>query len=83
MLAYQPDSVFDRRTPENLYLSILVDLGVTYKRILGREAADKFFDEQVVPAWVVARVLSQHGPRRLTDGEVSAKHKEARMELKP
>jgi hypothetical protein len=37
----------------------------------------------VVPAWVVVRVLSQHGPRRLTDGEVTAKHKEARMELKP
>jgi hypothetical protein len=72
MVGLKKDTVFDRRSPENLYLSILVDLGVTYKRTLGDLPARNFFGQHDIPHELIARILSTDPPRRLTEWEKSA-----------
>ena len=62
----------DRRVEENLFMSILVDLGVTYQRVLGLESALAFFRCQSIPMQMASRILSKNGPRRLTVSEKNA-----------
>jgi hypothetical protein len=69
MIFNQYDHVPERRTDDNLYVSILVDLGVTYERILGPESAREFFVTQVIPLAIVKRILSTTEPRRQTEWE--------------
>ncbi len=60
----------ERRSADNLYLSILVDVGVTYQRTLGQQSAAHFLRSQEIPAAVSERVLGQGTPRRMTDLEI-------------
>lgn len=83
MDSYKRHTVSDRRTAENLYLSILVDLAVTYKRTLGQESARMFFAAHEIPPPVVTRILAQECPRRLTEWEECAKRVEANRGIKP
>lgn len=83
MDSYKRQTVLDRRTAENLYLSILVDLAVTYKRTLGQESARMFFSAHEIPPPVVTRILASDCPRRLTEWEECAKRVEADREIKP
>ena len=83
MDSYKRQTVFDRRIAENFYLSILVDLAVTYKRTLGQESARLFFAEHEVPPPVVTRILASESPRRLTEWEECAKRVDANREIKP
>ena len=62
----------ERRNPKNLYTSILVDVGVTYKRTLGNDAADDFFAAHSIPAEVKARVMTGSADRRMTEWERTA-----------
>ena len=62
----------DRRIEENLFLSILVDLGVTYQRVLGLESALAFFRCQAIPMQLASRILTSNGPRRPTVSEKNA-----------
>lgn len=75
-------NVVDRRYKENMYLSILVDLGVTYRRILGEAAALEFFDDHGVPPNLVLRVLAKKAQRRLTEWETVARDQSRAMEIK-
>ena len=59
----------EQRNPGNLYLSLLVDVGVSYNSALGEEAAKDFFARQQVPRWVMTRVLRGPQARRLTERE--------------
>jgi hypothetical protein len=72
MVGFKKGTVFDRRTQENFYLSILIDLGVTYKRTLGEDPARNFFQQHDIPHELMARILSTDTPRRLTEWEASA-----------
>lgn len=83
MVSFKRNTFLDRRSPENLYLSILVDLGVTYKRTLGRESARAFFNEHEIPHPVVMRVMADEPPRRRTMWEESALRSETEREMKP
>lgn len=60
----------ERRRADNLYLSILVDVGVTYQRTLGPQSAAHFLRNQDIPPTVSERVLGQDTPRRMTDWEI-------------
>lgn len=60
----------ERRHADNLYLSILVDVGVTYNGTLGLQCAAHFLRSQDIPATVSERVLGQDTPRRMTDWEI-------------
>ena len=59
----------EQRRPVNLYLSILVDVGLAYQSALGDAAARDFFARQPVPGAVCARVLSDQARRRRTARE--------------
>lgn len=83
MPAFEPQNVFDRRAERNFYLSILVDLGVTYKRTLGLESARAFLGTQDIPVAVVNRILSADSQRRLTDWEEKARTVSIDREIKP
>lgn len=74
--------VADRRCKENMYLSILVDLGVTYRRTLGEEAAREFFDDHDIPANLIVRVLAKKAKRRLTEWEAVARDQSRALEIK-
>lgn len=74
--------VVERRYKENMYLSILVDLGVTYRRTLGEAAAREFFDDHAVPPNLVLRVLAKKAKRRLTEWEAVARDQSVAMEIK-
>lgn len=65
-------NVFDRRSPENVYLSILLDQAMTYKRILGQEPASNFLREQQVPSGVARRILDDGAARRADQGGAGA-----------
>ena len=58
-------------------MSILIDLGVTYKRTLGIDPARNFFDKHDIPHGLISRVLAADSQRRLTEWEECA----MRMEL--
>jgi hypothetical protein len=83
MVSFKRKSAPDRRSPENLYLSILVDVGVTYKRTLGRDAAHAFFNAQDIPHPVFMRVMADQSPRRQTLWEESAMSGATESEMKP
>ena len=72
----------NRRCKENMYLSILVDLGVTYRRTLGEAAAREFFDDHGIPANVAQRVLATRSKRRLTEWESVARDQSIAREIK-
>ncbi len=59
----------ERRREENRGQSILVDLGVTYRRTLGDSVAWAFFTANDITPAVANRVMAQDGQRRLTDWE--------------
>jgi hypothetical protein len=59
----------ERRRAENLYVSILVDVGVTYRSTMGKEVASDFFDTHGVPKAVAGRVLADTTGRRQTENE--------------
>ena len=59
----------ERRQQENRCLSVLVDLGVTYRRTLGERVAWAFFTTNDIAHTVVHRVMGHDGPRRPTDWE--------------
>ena len=59
----------ERRRHENRAMSILVDLGVTYRRTLGENVAWSFFSANDIPAGVVERVMASDCERRPTDWE--------------
>lgn len=59
----------ERRRMENLYTSILVDVGVTYRHSLGEEVASTFLDTHGVPVAVAGRVLASSAQRRPTETE--------------
>lgn len=82
MVTFKRQTVFDRRSAENLYLSILVDLGVTYKRLLGHDSARSFFVGHAVPPPVVTRILERDSSRRLTQWEECARRAETDREIK-
>lgn len=73
MQALKKQNVFDRRNPENLYLSMLVDLGMTYKRTLGLQPARIFLHDQQVPVTVVSRILASDTQRRRAHEEINGK----------
>jgi hypothetical protein len=56
----------ERRAEESLYAAILVDLGITYKRLLGLAQAQEFFRTQGVPLPIADRILTGGERRRLT-----------------
>ena len=62
----------ERRRRENACLSILVDLGVTYRRTLGEQVAWAFFRSTPIQPGVAARVMGSDGARRPTDWERQA-----------
>ncbi|HEX8614117.1 MAG TPA: hypothetical protein VF800_22805 [Telluria sp.] len=59
MGVFKKQNAVDRRSHENLYMSLLVDVGTTYRRTLGVEPARTFLREQAVPACLVKRILAQ------------------------
>jgi hypothetical protein len=59
----------ERRRHENRCLSILVNLGVTYRRTLGDSVAWSFFRANDIDQAVAARVMSSDHERRMTDWE--------------
>lgn len=65
----------ERRRQENRCLSVLVDLGVTYRRTLGDRVAWAFFTTNDIANAVVHRVMDHDRQRRLTDWE----HRLARL----
>lgn len=69
MPARTKKSLLEQRCPRNLYLSILVDVGVTYCRTLGESAARNFLKAQSIPENITQRVLSGNIERRQTDRE--------------
>lgn len=56
----------DQRQPENLYLSLLVDLGATYQRVFGADIALDFLRNHRIPPKIVDRIVSHNPTRRLT-----------------
>lgn len=62
----------ERRRHENRCLSILVDLGVTYRRTLGGSVAWSFFSANDIAPEIAQRVMSSDQERRLTDWECQA-----------
>lgn len=56
----------EHRRPDNLYLSLLVDLGATYQRVFGPEAAIDFMRHHGVPEQIVARVAALNPLRRIS-----------------
>ena len=52
-----------RRRPDNLYLSLLVDAGLHYRRTLGVQVATVFMNAHAVPAAVVERVVQSDACR--------------------
>lgn len=75
----------ERRRHENRCLSILVDIGVTYRRTLGDSVAWAFFRASDIAPDVTARVMSSDCERRMTDWEcqaaLMAKLREGRVAL--
>jgi hypothetical protein len=59
----------ERRRHENQCLSILVNLGVTYRRTLGDSVAWSFFSANDIPHVIAVRVMSVDHERRKTDWE--------------
>ncbi len=59
----------ERRRQENRCLSVLVDLGVTYRRTLGDNVAWAFFTTNDIANTVARRVMGRERQRRLTDWE--------------
>lgn len=72
----------DRRRRANHYLSILVDLGVTYRRALGEASALAFYADHGVPEDLAGRVLGRNSSRRLTGWEADARNERRDLELK-
>lgn len=64
----------ERRRHENRGMSILVDLGVTYRRTLGDSVAWAFFSTSAVTSNIAARIMSVERQRRLTDWERQAQY---------
>lgn len=64
----------ERRRHENRCMSILVDLGVTYRRTLGDSVAWAFFSASAVTPKVATRIMSAERQRRLTDWERQAQY---------
>jgi hypothetical protein len=62
----------ERRRHENRGLSILVDLGVTYRRTLGESVAWAYFRANDIAPVVAQRVMSSDCERRMTDWECQA-----------
>ena len=62
----------ERRRQENQCLSILVDLGVTYRRTLGDRVALAYFSSNAIDTAVMQRVMAPGRQRRLTDWERQA-----------
>lgn len=56
----------EQRRPDNLYLSMLVDLGVTYQRVFGADAARDFLRAHHVAQRIADRIISEAQLRRLT-----------------
>lgn len=56
----------EHRRPDNLYLSLLVDLGATYQRVFGPEAAIDFLRHHGVPEQIVARVVALNPLRSIS-----------------
>ena len=81
MVGSKKGTVFDRRAQENFYLSILIDLGVTYKRTLGEDPARNFFQQHDIPHELITRILETETPRRLTEWEASAMRVELTRKL--
>jgi hypothetical protein len=75
-------AIVERRSPRNLYTSILVDVGVTYKRTLGDDAAHDFFAAHSIPAGVKTRVMTANAERRMTEWERTA-HAKALLRTEP
>ena len=71
----------DRRTPENFYLSILIDIGVTYERALGMDHAEMFCRKHEIPHALLTRILAPDAQRRLTDWEQCALRAELQRRL--
>lgn len=73
----------ERRRHENRCLSILVDIGVTYRRTLGDSVAWAFFRANDIAPEVANRVMSSDCERRMTDWECQAAYmarlRESRM----
>lgn len=59
----------ERRRHENWGMSILVDLGVTYRRTLGDDVAWSFLRTTDIPSAIAARIMSSDCERRPTDWE--------------
>ena len=59
----------ERRRCENRGMSILVDLGVTYRRTLGDGVAWSFFSASDIPTTIAERIMSSACERRPTDWE--------------
>ena len=53
-----------RRHDTNLYLSLLVDLGLCYRHAFGADAASSFLAQHAVPAQVVTRICEAHPVRQ-------------------
>lgn len=66
MIKQHARSGSEQRRPGNLYLSMLVDLGVTYRRVFGADAALDFLRTHRVPLQIAHRIISQDPLRRLT-----------------
>jgi hypothetical protein len=64
----------ERRRHENRCLSILVDLGVTYRRTLGAAVAWSFFSANDIAPDIAQRVMASDRERRMTDWESQAAH---------
>lgn len=56
----------EQRRPENLFLSLLVDLGATYHRVFGPDDALDFLRSHSIPPEIADRITSQYPMRRLT-----------------
>ena len=82
MNIFDQAEVTDRRRKENVYLSILVDLGVTYRRTLGLDPARSFFNDHGVPGDVAARVFERKGARRPTEWEAASLNRVQDLEMK-
>ena len=53
-----------RRHSNNLYLSLVVDLGLCYRHAFGADAASSFLAEHAVPAHVAQRVVAAQTVRQ-------------------
>jgi hypothetical protein len=56
----------DRRLPSNLKLSVVVDVAITCREIMGIDSAKLIFLRHHIPSTVAARVLFHAKERRVT-----------------